>query len=40
MSVYYLNRCLVLSYAATEQIELRPSPGDGLEGLLFFPNWL
>jgi hypothetical protein len=36
----WLNRCLPLSYAAPQQNELRLSPGDGFEGLLFCPTWL
>ncbi len=39
MSGYYLNDCLMPSYAAPQQIKLRLSPGDGFEDLPLCPIW-
>jgi hypothetical protein len=39
MSADYLNHCLILSYAAAQQNELRLSPGDGFKGLPTSPTW-
>ncbi len=40
MSDHYLNICLTPGYAATQQIKLRLSPGDGFKGLPSCPSWL
>lgn len=40
MSGHYLNKHLMPSYAATWQIKLWLSPGDGFKGLQSSPTWL
>ncbi len=40
MSGLYLNDYLMPSYAASQQIKFRLSPGDGLKGLPSCPMWL
>jgi len=40
MSELYLKHYLTPSYAASQQNELRLSPGDGLKGLQSSPTWL
>lgn len=39
MSGYYLNNCLMPSYAALQQIKLWLSPGDGFKVLPLCPIW-
>jgi hypothetical protein len=39
MSDSYLNRCLMPSYSAVQQIKLWLSPGDGFKGLPSCPIW-
>ena len=40
MSGSYLNDGLTPGYAASQQIKLRLSPGDGFEDLPSCPSWL
>jgi hypothetical protein len=35
----YLKSCLMPGYAASQQIKLRLSPGDGFEDLPLCPIW-